>query len=453
MIENIYYIIMLSIFFLVSFAYIMKRDILYGGIYFFLYVYVIFASIGYSYFPEVSMVIKAYFGPEIFPKFISFVILSFIFFFIVFYFLFPLVKKSKCYNVVYRPLMRNRMLFIGILLLHLFILSSFLMINFQELNYGTFADEDFQQSKGIFFTIFGISFKQSVSIILVLYIYYRTDKPKNNYIILESKNKLYFILLMIEIGQFIFISNKVGSRTDILALTLSIIVFEYQFLKYLNKKISFKQIIKFSIIGCIVLYGLTILEQNRTEHNIEQSFAYEKLLLQDYYAPAHILLGAIYYDFINPIEVTLSNVANSFIKIGYPFLQTTIADLFNPGASTRSASYAFYLFSEGYIFMGFMGFIYNGIILFLGISLWKKLTWSNNNAYNLFMGAIVAQRMVTCCRSQSSFFIKDLYIYFLPAIVLIYLITGLKPVIFKKKYESMDNKPLCNIANRAMERR
>ncbi|WP_305953205.1 hypothetical protein [Emticicia oligotrophica] len=402
----------------------MKKDILFGGIYFFLFVYVIFTAIGYNYFPEISAFIKADFGPEIFPKFMIFVILSFFTLFLVFFFFFDKVNRSSKYRVINNSTNKKRFFFLLILIFHLLIQILFFSINYDELNYSNFSDEDFQSEKGISITIFGICFKQSVSIIIISYIYLRLSKLED-FSKYKKFNKILMFFAISEVVLFLLIATKVGNRTDILAVMISIFIFEYQYIKIESQKIDFNKIIKLILFVFFVLYGLSLLSEARTEQ--PDRLLYEKFLLQDYYAPAHILLGAIAYDFISPLEVIYSNTANALIKIGYPYLQTTVADLFNPGASTRSASYAFYLFSEGYLFMGFFGFIYNGITVFLGISLWKKLTLSQNVYYNLFMISIVAQRMVTCCRSQSSYFVKDLYYFFIPAIFFIYLISGLRP--------------------------
>ena len=46
-----------------------------------------------------------------------------------------------------------------------------------------------------------------------------------------------------------------------------------------------------------------------------------------------------------------------------------ITELIAPGVANRSQGFAFYLFTEGYVFMGFFGFIYkNAVLILLGFS-------------------------------------------------------------------------------------
>ena len=78
-----------SVIFLFTWQYIWRRDVLFGTLYFFLFVYAVFAEIGYAYFPELSISIKAYFEPEIFYAVNIFVTLSFITLFLCFVFLYP----------------------------------------------------------------------------------------------------------------------------------------------------------------------------------------------------------------------------------------------------------------------------------------------------------------------------------------------------------------------------
>ena len=91
-------ILLFSTFFIFSLFYIVRRDIFYGGVYLFLYIYIIFVLIGYKYLPELSIFIKAYFGPEIFIPLTLFVFASFISFFISFCSFYHKIQK-KTYRV------------------------------------------------------------------------------------------------------------------------------------------------------------------------------------------------------------------------------------------------------------------------------------------------------------------------------------------------------------------
>jgi hypothetical protein len=214
----------------------------------------------------------------------------------------------------------------------------------------------------------------------------------------------------------------------LLALTISIIIFEIKASSN-AKRDKRKILLRLSALALVVLLSLTVLEYARTDSSPDEKPLTEVILYKDYYPPSHILMAAIEYNFVNFSEVLKSNISNSLIKMNYPYLQTTVADIFNPGVSTRSSSYAFYIFSEGFIAVGWFGFLYNAIVVFLGLSLWKALALSTNEYYNLFVLALISTQLANIARSQSSYFVKDLYTIYLPGLLLFYLATGLRPKI------------------------
>ena len=59
-----------------------RSDDLHAMAFFGLYIYTIFAQIGYAYFPELSEFYGAYFGPELFYKYWAFMFFSFVFTFL-----------------------------------------------------------------------------------------------------------------------------------------------------------------------------------------------------------------------------------------------------------------------------------------------------------------------------------------------------------------------------------
>lgn len=422
-------ILLFSTFFIFSLFYIVRRDIFYGGVYLFLYIYIIFVLIGYKYLPELSIFIKAYFGPEIFIPLTLFVFASFISFFISFCSFYHTIQK-KTYRVSKFIIPYSKIMFFLFVSFQLLYIAYFLSTNFEDLNYQSFATESYQKEKGLSFVIFVMMFKYLPPMILLLYVLYRTrvlNEVKRKSDIINIR--LILLLLFIFVPIFIFTANKIGNRTDILSLLIGFTVFEYKYHKIiLRKKVPYLKF--FIIIGTMMVF-MNYLKKTRTEEEAFSDLWYEKLLLQDYYAPAHMLIAAINYEYVNPVEVITSNISNSLVKLKYPFLQEKITELFNPGITTRSASYAFYTFTEGYLVLGFMGFLYNGVIFFFLLSFWRRLAQSNNIVYNLFILALISERMATCVRGQTSVFIKDFYMFFLPFIILYGLQTNYFPT-FKK---------------------
>ena len=144
---------------------------------------------------------------------------------------------------------------------------------------------------------------------------------------------------------------------------------------------------KWAIIGVLLvvtLAGLLKIQSSRSDDAREKDTVAEAILLKDYYAPFHILIAAMALEYVYSWEVAVSNSANSLFLLNHPYLQATVADLFNPGVSTRSTGYAFYIFSEGYLVMGWLGFLYNGLVVFAGMALWRLLGNGNNALYNAF---------------------------------------------------------------------
>jgi len=410
-----------TVIFLVTGYYIWRRDVLYGLVYLFLFIYIIFAQIGYAYFPALSELIRAYFGPDIFYSVNLFVTLSFVFFFVLFCFFYKYVVRSPAYKVV-KSNPRLNILFYMVLIGHIIGMTLYFHGNYHLITYTNAYDEEFQASQGFLFLLFGIGFKQSVFINLALYFMLRVKTQDAPYII---NRMIIFVLFLLEFILFILIALKLGNRTDLLSFTLGIVFLEIEIMrcgknKYLN-------LLKIVLVTVVVIYALGMIEVTRGQGMAEEHTFLEKILYKDYFAPAHILIAAMGLQYVDPLEVLASNSANSLVLLKHPYLQETVTELFNPGITTRSSSYAFYIFSEGYLALGRLGFFYNGLVVFLGVSLWKRLSHSNNHYYNLFMLSLMATQSVNIARGQSSYFIKNIYMIFLPAMFLFYLGTGLIP--------------------------
>jgi len=402
-------------FFVVTFAILFKRDIYVAGVYFFLFVYTIFAQIGYFYFPELSNNIEAYFGEDIFMSYTAFVAASFFCFFL-FVSLVLNLTRGISYRVVRKPWRIARLAFCFVLLAHLAFAGSYLVLNYDLLTYSSASDDAFQVEQGLPFMLFGIAFKLSVAAIVVLYALMRLRGEMRP--LVGSATIKFF--LVAELVLFAAIAAKIANRTDVVAVTLAICMIEYQLGG------GFKKFAKLSAFAAAMLYGMLLIEGSRNS-SAEERLLYEIVLVKDYFAPAHILFAAMDHGFIDPVQVLVSNAANSLILLGQPYLQATVTDVFNPGLATRSVGYAFYIFSEGFMALGLLGFLYNGVVIGAGVLLWRGLAASENRAYSIFMLALISTQMANIVRSQSAYFIKDLYVFFIPAMLLFFLASGLRP--------------------------
>jgi len=417
---DIFLLVFFTLFVFISGIHIIRRNLHFGGLYFFLFLYSIFAQIGYCFFPELSILAKAYFEKPAFYIFYYFNFASFVCFFILFYFLYPYIEKFRKGNLVRS---KNRYLIVFFFLFLFFFYSYVLfyfITHFSNINYSNASDPDFLKTQGISYQIFAISFKSLAPLTLIFYIQMRL-KLYFREITLLSQKQIKFLFLF-SFCLLIVISNQIGSRTDIVALLLGILVFEFKM--GLNIKKVFGLFMGFSI----ALVFMLVLEQTRLQGNVQEndySFA-QKFLLKDYYAPAHMLYTVINFKFIDPLFVLYSNFSNSLILLNVDYLQIPITELIAPGVANRSQGYAFYLFTEGYMFMGFLGFIYNGLMLMTGLSVWFIFYNTTNKYYNYLIFSLLSTQIANLARGQSSYFYKDLLLFLLPMLLVIFLSSGLR---------------------------
>ena len=140
------------------------------------------------------------------------------------------------------------------------------------------------------------------------------------------------------------------------------------------------------------------------------------LLKQDYTAPAYNLVGVIGKNIIDPLMVINSQIIKTFPLLGGDWLYFLIADsLFPSSQVSASQGWAFHPFAEGYIFCGFLGFVYNGLVIGLGLSIWNRFILTNNERFNRFMFAIMGCIFFSLVRSQSVNFFRYMYYMYIPS--------------------------------------
>lgn len=418
---DILLIIIFTLYIFISATHIIKKNVLFGILYIFLFIYSIFAQIGYCFFPELSELINAFFGKKYFYIFYIFNFLSFILFHILFYFFYDKINKFKKYEIVHEKRVTLFLSFILFILFYYLYLLLYLVSNFNDINYQNASDPIFLQNSSIFYKIFAIFYKSLVGYGIIFYVQFRSKKLYNK-ISFFSISALKFLNILNLIFLFI-ISTKIGSRTDILAFIIGIIIFET--LNGLTKK----KIYTLATTFIFVIIFLLFLEQSRlgeSNTNADVNLT-QKIILKDYFAPAHLLYTAINYNFIDPFLVLKSNFANSLILLNVDYLQMPITELIAPGVANRSQGFAFYLFTEGYLFMGLLGFIYNALMLSCGLFIWYIIYNSNLKPFRIMILTIMCTQVANLARSQSSYFYKDILVIFIPIFLFIYLSSGLRP--------------------------
>ncbi|MDX5986612.1 hypothetical protein SIL82_20350 [Sphingomonas echinoides] len=401
-----------AMFFLATMPFLFARDRLIGIVYALLFIYSFFSFLGYIYMPGYSETLHAYFGDRVGELGIYFVFASMALLFVINMALYKgaVVNGNQITKGVGVVVAGNQN---GptILWLILILFTVLTAVNYENLSwYIAELDE-----VPIQISFYILLFKMSSGLIVFCYVVFRMK--------IGDRYRKFVAPTIIYTFVFIAAAVKLGNRTDLAALIIGIAYFECAI-----RKIRPRVVVISAVIVIIVMTLLTLLEMNRYADSVSQTTLSERIIKNDYFAPAHVMLGAIAFNFIDPGEVIRSNFANALVRMDYPFLQKPVMDLFAPGVASRTASYAFYVFTEGFIFMGFWGFIYNAIVITGFVKLWNLLGCTSDPLVNLLIRSVIATMAINVVRGQTCYFIKYLYMFTLPVLVVGVILIGVRLV-------------------------
>lgn len=419
----LFLIFLLSLFVFYCIRFMMKRGHdLHAFAFFTLYIYTIFAQIGYAYFPELSDLAGAYFGPMLFYKYWAFMFFSFVFTFLLYRAINPGNYKKNSYIVKSTSLNYGEYFFFAIVILLYLILSQYFRTYRGIFGYGGGTPMGGPW--------FGIGFWIFTLCTLILFTLFRDRSNK-------TKKRIFsFVLFLICSSFFMQVAIASGVRSTILYFFISLAFYE---LSPIIKTIKFqkRKIFIFVASSIFVISMLTTLRTLRTQgedinfssftnyESSETQFSDQALpaaiLLQDYYLPSHTLFISMHYNIIDPIEVAKSNLANSLIKVKYPYLTTMIVEQSTGHSDVRGAGWSYHYFVEGYNAVGLLGVFYNALFWNLGMILWIRLTQSNNRRHNKAMLSIAVLVIVLVMRSQTSAFIQFYWLILLSGLALLLL--------------------------------
>jgi hypothetical protein len=406
----------------------------FGAFFLALVLHSVIAQIGYLVFPELSQIgIRMYFGEEILPAVSVFSTMS-------------LLALYACQRLVYEPLVKavsistfqvypSRIAFPLLTAAHVAALALGCWYFDGQLTYANAADEAFLTAAGIPYKLFWTVFKFTPFTLIVLYGAVRQRlMPKG------IERPVVLALFIAQLWLFVFIAAATGSRTDPLAAVIGVLAFEYwAFHHPIERRNAHsparRPVSRWKFVGLAVsaltltVFLLTQLEASRgggevAASQLEASGIVQALFLKDYYAPFHVLIGAMANEFVDPITVAVSNGANALMFLNVDYLQYYVVELWASGTVTRAASPAMFAFTEGYVAFGWAGWIYNGLVWSLGFALWRSLSRTDNHRFNAIAFAIPLAMTLVVARSQSSYFIKMLYLSYIPALVLYALGSG-----------------------------
>lgn len=397
-----------------------------------LYVYTVFAQIGYAYFPELSIFIGAYFGEGLFYSYWGFMFLSFA----TTFWLFRIFhKKTRQGNVFFLIKKKNHGRFFFFFIL--FLLYIFITIYFKR-NRDLFG---YGGGTPMGSPLFGIIFWLYTLCCFIVFVLVRDLRNSKVFRI------FYFLIFLISLELFLRVAIASGVRSTILYFFISLIFFEVyplkESFKYQKKKLVFIVVFSVFLIGSLSILRTLRIQGKQIDYssftsyeNKDSKFSNQELpaliLLQDYYNPSHTLFISMHYSIIDPLEVLKSNVANSLVRMNYPFLSNTIVKRVKSIEDDRGAGWAYHYFVEGYNAFGLFGIFYNAIFWNFGFMLWTRLARSNDEIHNKSILAICSLIIALVMRSQTSAFIQFYWLLLLPSTILLILANNLA-VTFKNK--------------------
>lgn len=432
----LFLIIIFSLFVFYSIRYmIKKKHDLHALSFFTLYIYTIFTQVGYAYFPEISDLYNAYFGPIYFYKYWAFMFFSFFFTFL----LYRRMNSEKRIKVVYR--VKPTRLNYGEYCFFIIVVVLYLMLNLYFYNNrGLFGYGGGQTMGGPWF---GIGFLVFQTCTFILFTIFR-DRSNRIY-----KRIFSFILFILASIFYLQISAASGSRSHLLYFFIAIAIYELS--PILNAVVNNKRKIFIFLLGCLVVFNfLSALRLSRlqgTKTSLSSLYRFDgseskssaqglewtsAIFLQDYFLPSHTLFISMYYEIIDPIEVFKSNFANSLVGFDYPFLTNTIMERGLGFDNERGVGWAFHYFVEGYNVMGLLGVFYNALFWNLGMSLWIRLNRSNNRRHNKSMQGVLALVVALSVKGQTAIFIRFYWLILLPALLLLLLANNCRMAFLKK---------------------
>jgi len=414
------------IFFILSSFYIWKKSQIFFLAYSVLFAYTIFTQLGYLFYPETLDIVSfhQYYDKEAFIPYWIYIFLSFIAIFLIFILLYE--KKYKTIlKLEIKPLLKKSHIFLYLQLIFFYesFLIFFLVKNYENLSYFT---QSVLKDNTLWFYLFAIN---GIVLLSLFYKIYTTYK--------KNWKVFYIILFILSVAVFLITAIRAGQRIEIAATFLGFTMFLWFGLREkIQKK---RKIIKYGflilLIAILLFQGIRMtrggevsianfLEMVKKPKIYMDLFLPKTLIFQDWAVPSMSLSTSIEKDIIFPSRVIESNFKTFIPFISHQSLGEILSRIIDPEGVT---GYGYYVLTEGYNFIGFAGFVYAAFIFVLGIRLLESFfTNTKDKLFNAFMYGIIAFLIIDIVRGQSIGFLKGLYFYFLPALLLFILMSNKK---------------------------
>jgi len=405
-------LIIQTIFFFITFWLLFRRDRFCSIYYAALFLYLLPVEVICGYYP---FLLKEDFGSKVYLPYYTFSTLS------LFAFWFFVYVKSKSQKVIFcvRGTEDINLSSAGRIKVVFFVIFSILTIqgiiialSYNDISYQNLINVDYKKTRPLLVagsTMFMIS--KYISLLLLF-----KYKVSNG-----GEQKKCLFLLVWALSQNFLYGTLAGSRSGLLAIMIAII-----FALYGYSKLSLKNIIKFGAICFILLFTLQEVRNFRSGGAMESEMEEYAILQNDYAAPGQLTIAAIKYDAVDPVEVVMSNICRTIPFADYPYLYVTMTEIFLPGLVDEANAMGFYTFTEGYMFCGMLGFIYNAIVVGWLLLYWRRIGRTNNKLFNLFVLSLMVSCFFGMVRAQTVWFVRYLWLSIIPMTILYSWFMGIK---------------------------
>ena len=417
------------ILFAVTFVYVARRDVVFAIFYLLLFVYTFFTELAYLYSQSTLAAQGIPLGLQVdWCHYQVFVRASFFAIFLIF--ALTLGRGTKSLRPVVRMPTKHSSLF-QLLVAAFYIVL--LLLYLQNAGSISYDQQDSLKGSGIFRNMFGFSNTAFIVLFAVLHIQTnRLDK------------QIIRVLLLFAGFVTLLIAAKAGSRGLFLVLPIGWLIYDL-----LSRRArGLRYWLKVLFLAIIVGYMAITLQVLRTSAEATLSsfvsaltqpsvllqnylFSPEGLLFQDYTGPSLLLLFSIEFKLVMPWEALRSVLLGGLPLTGVPSLGYITARIINPDLEHAWQGFGYYYLNEGFAIMGWWGVLYNALVCNLGYWIWRKL-FVNVDDRNLMalMGSLAAMQAIDIVRAQSSNFIRGSIFSFVPALILYFLASGIRPVYF-----------------------
>lgn len=393
-------IIIQALIFAITFVMLFKRDRFCSIFYIILYIYLLPVEIMSGYIP---FLLREDFGDETYMPFYIFSSLSLLGFWLFVYVKSRTKKHNRCVGEInnIKDTVTGKVQFVYFIIISLLVAQAIIIaLSFNDISYQNLAMVDYKKTRPLL--VAGANmFMLSKHFSLLLLFRHMTASG--------AERKYTMFLFLWAIIQNLLYGTLAGSRSGLLAIVVAIVFAVYGF-----KKVSLKNFVKFGIIGVLIFVALQQVRNFRSGGAVENEAVEYAILQNDYAAPAQLTLAAIKYDAVDPIEVLISNFSRSFPLANYPYLYVTMTEVFLPGLVDEANAMGFYIFSEGYMFGGILGFLYNAIVIGFFLMYWRRLGRTNNKLFNIFILSLMISCFFAMVRAQSVWFIRYLWLSVVP---------------------------------------